>query len=56
MHAEPAEHAEAPAPVAPSGNYPEAKTSREWAIGTLFVLAAVALVVFIALAIVGLAG
>lgn len=46
---------EEPAP-APTSTYPEAKTAGEWAIGTLFVLAAVALVALIALAIAQLPG
>ena len=57
MHAEPqvhAEHSEAPSPAPAFGTYPEAKTSGEWAIGIVFVLAAVALVAWIAWTLIGL--
>ncbi len=41
------ESAEAPVPAMPSLGYPEAKSAGEWAIGLVFVLAALALVAYI---------
>ncbi len=53
MHAEPAEELAA---VPASVTYPEAKTAGEWAVGSVFVLAAIGIVVLIALSIAGLLG
>ncbi len=53
-HADPHDAAHGtPNAISPLVNYPEAKTPAEWAVGTLIVLATVAVVVAIALSIAG---